>query len=174
MCRQWTYVVGYAGGLAEVRITTAWPISEPTCENCSHGLLYKLPIRNVPFSHPAATRHLKLAVDELGFTGIRGHGLLDDDMSAAQSTHPDDFSFYNVDQVFDYLVELKIKPVVELSFMPSALAKCHNEDCHYAFGDHGGYKGLIMPPADFEDWYTLVKSLGESSNDANASPRCSN
>ena len=30
-------------------------------------------------------RHLKLAQDELGFTGIRGHGLLDDDMSVVPS-----------------------------------------------------------------------------------------
>lgn len=92
-------------------------------------------------------RHLKLAVDELGFTGIRGHGLFDDDMSV----HPrsGDYQFYNVDQVYDYLHSLGIKPVVELSFMPSALVSCGGNSqpaCRYAFGAPGGYKGLTMPP----------------------------
>jgi hypothetical protein len=31
--------------------------------------------------------------------------------------------WYNADQVFDFLVSLKMKPVVELSFMPSALVR---------------------------------------------------
>lgn len=57
------------------------------------------------------------------------------------------YQFYNVDQVFDYLVSLKMKPVVELSFMPSHLVKCggsNQKSCDYAFGDHGGYKGWFV------------------------------
>lgn len=105
--------------------------------------------------------HLKLAVDELGFTGIRGHGLLDDDMSVTPNGR--DFEFYNVDQVFDYLLSIKVRPVVELSFMPSALVSCGGDKqpkCSYAFGDAGGYKGLIMPPDDFGAWTKLVGALG--------------
>jgi hypothetical protein len=42
--------------------------------------------------------HLLLAKNELGFVGVRGHGLLDDDMSVVPSKAalPE---FYNVDQV---------------------------------------------------------------------------
>ena len=71
--------------------------------------------------------HLKLARDELGIEGIRGHGLFDDDMSVVPRLGqlPE---FYNVDQVLDFLVELGLKPVVELSFMPKALAKCQESD----------------------------------------------
>ena len=112
--------------------------------------------------------HLKLARDELGFVGVRGHGLLDDDMSVVPNrdispnkTMP--YEFYNVDQVFEYLVELGIKPVVELSFMPKALAACGGPapqpPCSYAFSDSGGYKGLRMPPDDPEQWYDLVAAL---------------
>lgn len=107
--------------------------------------------------------HLKLAVDELGFRGIRGHGLLDDDMSVLPR-RGGEYEFYNVDQVFDYLKQLNVKPVVELSFMPSALVSCGRsgqQQCSYAFGDAGGYKGLTMPPDSFEDWYRLIKSLAE-------------
>ena len=115
--------------------------------------------------------HLKLAHDELGFVGVRGHGLLDDDMSVVsgpkrQGVYP--FQFYNVDNVFDFLVETGIRPVVELSFMPSNFVDCGalrapnaTRICHFAFNDHGGYKGLAMPPDNFEDWHDLVKALAE-------------
>jgi xylan 1,4-beta-xylosidase len=134
--------------------------------------------------------HLKLAKDECGFKRIRGHGLLDDDMSvvtgrrsadadvaadgsAALATNVNNgersgdhwrFQFYNVDQVFDYLLSIEMQPVVELSFMPSAFVTCGwgtKQQCDYAFGDHGGYKGLVMVPDDYGYWYTLVNALAQ-------------
>ena len=89
------------------------------------------------------------------------------------STLPSEYkppSFYNVDQGFDFLVETGIRPIVELSFMPSSLVTCGTggtdpetnrtvPPCAYSFGDHGGYKGLRMPPDDFNDWYTLISGL---------------
>ena len=89
------------------------------------------------------------------------HGLFDDDMSATPKLGQ--YQWYNADQVFDYLVSLGMKPVVELSFMPSAFVKgCKNGgdgSCSYAFSNNGGYKGLVMPPDDFEDWYNMVHNL---------------
>ena len=129
--------------------------------------------------------HLRLAHDELGFTGVRGHGLLDDDMSVMPGQwgsqagtvwgQASPYEFYNVDQVYDYLVSMGVKPVVELSFMPKALASCGGADpetgvaqppCSYAHSTaggagHGGYKGLAMPPDNFEDWYALIFALAE-------------
>lgn len=75
-----------------------------------------------------------------------------------------DYYFYNVDVVYDYLVELGLKPVVELSFMPAAIANCTGPngacvEADYAFNDPGSYKGLRRPPKDFNDWYLLVKAL---------------
>jgi xylan 1,4-beta-xylosidase len=75
------------------------------------------------------------------------------------------YQWYNADQVFDYLVTLEMKPVVELSFMPSHFVKgCARggdgtTSCQHAFSDSGGYKGLTMPPDDFGDWYRLVEDL---------------
>eukprot|EP00928_Gymnodinium_smaydae_P066544 TRINITY_DN49537_c0_g1_i1.p1 TRINITY_DN49537_c0_g1~~TRINITY_DN49537_c0_g1_i1.p1 ORF type:complete len:532 (-),score=72.86 TRINITY_DN49537_c0_g1_i1:69-1664(-) len=107
--------------------------------------------------------HLRLAVKELGFTGVRGHGLLDDDMSVLPRKGGD-YEFYNVDQVFDFLTSLQIKPVVELSFMPRALAPCGEPGqrrCDYPFGSPGSYKGLTMTPDNYEDWYALIKALAD-------------
>lgn len=104
-------------------------------------------------------RHLLRARDELGFTGIRGHGLLDDDMSVMPRRG--EYEFFNVDTVFDFLVSAKIKPVVELSFMPLALARCAPANCSYAFNNHGAYKGLTMPPKDFLEWGELIRVLAQ-------------
>ena len=46
--------------------------------------------------------------------------------------------------------------------MPSAFVSCGGDGqpkCKYAFGDVGSYKGLIMPPDNFGDWFLLVQRL---------------
>ena len=135
-------------------------------------------------------RHLKMAHDELGFKGVRGHGLLDDDMSVLPGqwgsqagtqwglpSQQSPYEFYNVDVIYDFLMGIGVKPVVELSFMPKALVTCGGgtdpetgtiePDCvysHSSYGSsgpgHGAYKGLMMPPDDYNQWYMLVRALG--------------
>lgn len=101
--------------------------------------------------------HMQKVRNELGFVGVRGHGILDDDMSVIIDG---EYHFYNVDQVYDFLLSIGVRPIVELSFMPRALARCTRATCDYAFNDPvGGYKGLVMPPVDFNDWYKLVRAL---------------
>jgi len=101
--------------------------------------------------------HLSQARDDLGFDGIRGHGIFDDDMSTMP--RPGQYEFFNVDAVYDFLIDSGVRPIVELSFMPMALANCKPEDCRYAFRNHAAYKGLTMPPADFNGWHDLVKTF---------------
>jgi xylan 1,4-beta-xylosidase len=133
--------------------------------------------------------HLRLANSELGFTGVRGHGLLDDDMSVLPGewgsqagtqwglpSQQSPYEFFNVDTVYDFLVSIEVKPVVELSFMPKALVTCGGgtdpetgvtePDCvysHSSYGSggpgHGAYKGLMMPPDDYNQWYDLIRAL---------------
>ena len=100
-------------------------------------------------------QHLRRCVAELGLRGVRMHGVLDDDMSVTPDGRT--FHFYNVDTVFDFLVAEGVAPIVELSFMPKALAK--NKDA-YAFRDRGGYKGLASPPSDYNQWYELIRAFG--------------
>lgn len=80
--------------------------------------------------------HIKLAHDELGIKYIRCHGVLDDDMLTYQRMGDcrmfaympgkniiKEINFRQVGHVYDNLLSCGVKPFVELSFMPSALAK---------------------------------------------------
>ena len=66
---------------------------------------------------------MRVVQEKLGIEGIRFHGIFDDDMSVVSGRDSNGkmiLNFYNIDQVFDYIVKnLGMKPVVELSFMPS-------------------------------------------------------
>ncbi|HWT03968.1 MAG TPA: hypothetical protein VN256_27210 [Pyrinomonadaceae bacterium] len=66
---------------------------------------------------------LRRCRDELGFRYVRFHGLLSDDLGTL-ICHREKFlySFFNADQIFDFLLSIGMKPFVELSFMPKALA----------------------------------------------------
>ena len=64
---------------------------------------------------------LKQAHDELGMQHVRFHGILGDDMGTLIERGRQFFySFFNADQIFDFLLSIGMKPFVELSFMPSA------------------------------------------------------
>ena len=69
---------------------------------------------------------LRRAHDEIGFKYIRFHGLLNDDMNVVippvVPIGEPRISFFNIDRIFDFLMEIGMKPFVELSFMPEALA----------------------------------------------------
>lgn len=93
--------------------------------NCHAYLLHRTEI----------CEHIKLAHDELGVRYIRCHGILDDDMLTYQrmgdcrmfSSVPGknkikEINFRQVGHVYDNLLACGVKPFVELSFMPSALA----------------------------------------------------
>lgn len=103
--------------------------------------------------------HLSTAVSELGLRGVRMHGWLDDDMSVAPTASPP-FNFYNIDVVADFLVSLDVACVFELDYMPKALAAC-KDTCTYAFGDRGGYKGLLEAPSNYSLWHTLVRDTAQ-------------
>ena len=80
-------------------------------------------------------RHIKLAHDELGIRYLRCHGVLDDDMLTYQrmgdcrmfgsvpgKNKISEINFRQVGDIYDNLLDCGVKPFVELSFMPSALA----------------------------------------------------
>ncbi len=80
---------------------------------------------------------------------MRGHGLLDDDMSTSVGQGLN--SYYNLDSFVDFLLSINMKPILELSFMPSWLASGTETVCWY--------KGNITPPTSFELWAEMIKSL---------------
>src|SRR5512147_2944988 len=82
-------------------------------------------------------RQLKKCHEELGFQYVRFHGLLNDEMSVCVKRKSADgqgeelhYSFFNIDSIFDFLLEIGMKPFIELGFMPEVLAS-GRQTCFY-------------------------------------------
>src|SRR5665213_197006 len=95
---------------------------------------------------------LRRAHDELGFRHVRFHGLLCDDVGTLVAEGDTLFySFFNADQIFDFLLSIGMKPFVELSFMPTALASADQTAFHY--------RANVSRPKNYENWSTLIQKL---------------
>lgn len=89
---------------------------------------------------------------ELGASRVRFHGLLSDDVGTLVR-HSDRllYSFFNADQIWDFLVHSGMQPFVELSFMPVALASGKKTVFKYA--------GNVTPPRRMNEWEQLIRRL---------------
>lgn len=104
---------------------------------------------------------LRLVHDELGIRSLRFHGIFDDDMwtisdLCAFSPMPGgrrvrDWNFRQCGHVYDNLLSCGVKPFVELSFMPSQLAKTKKTGLHY--GNH------TSPPKSWDEWGEYVRAF---------------
>jgi xylan 1,4-beta-xylosidase len=95
---------------------------------------------------------LKQAHDELGIRHVRFHGMLCDDVGTLVAEGDTFFySFFNADQIFDFLLSIGMKPFVELSFMPWALASGGQTVFHYGAN--------VTPPKDYAQWAVLIRKL---------------
>jgi xylan 1,4-beta-xylosidase len=95
---------------------------------------------------------LRRCRQELGFRYVRFHGLLSDDVGTLVQHHGRlIYSFFNADRIVDFLLSISMRPFVELSFMPTALAS----------GDATifSYRSNVTPPADYGAWAELVRRL---------------
>lgn len=74
--------------------------------------------------------HRKMIEDLLNnipFKYVKFHGILDDNMHIIKRRNDKyTYSFIYVDMVLDYIVSLGIKPLIQLSYMPSCLAETNN------------------------------------------------
>jgi xylan 1,4-beta-xylosidase len=105
--------------------------------------------------------------DATDFKSIRFHGILNDEVGlydpARQTKNPslaaqaaNDASIYNffyVDEIYDGLLAEHVRPFVELSFMPSKMAR----DPHllHAFFGHPS----TSPPSDYAAWDAMIKAF---------------
>jgi len=80
------------------------------CVGASHGLMYMWEDNR---------NHLRAISRDIGFKHVRGHGLLDDDLSTYLHGQ---VNMYNLHSIFDFLLSINIRPVFEVSFTPSELA----------------------------------------------------
>ncbi len=95
----------------------------------------------------------RIARRDLGAEMVRAHGILHDSLGVYRE---DDgrpvHDFSQIDMVYDRLLETGLRPVVELSFMPAALAA---EPDRTVFD----YRGIISPPRDWSRWSALIEDL---------------
>jgi xylan 1,4-beta-xylosidase len=98
-------------------------------------------------------QQLRRCRQELGFQYVRFHGLLSDDMGPVVKQQHGTFiySFINTDRIIDFLLSIGMKPFVELSFMPCALASGSKTVFHY--------RGNVTPPSDYRQWSALIQAL---------------
>ena len=96
---------------------------------------------------------LKIAHDECGFKYIRFHGIFMDQMHVVDRDVDGKliFSFFNIDNIYDYLISIGVKPFIELSFMPEVLASEHS----YVFR----YKGNTTPPKNYAEWDYFIENF---------------
>lgn len=109
-----------------------------------------------PHGHPIGeefAQALRMVHDELGVEAVRAHAILHDELGVyreADGRPRHDFS--RIDAVYDRLLELGLRPIVELSFMPRDLAR-----------DPGAtvfeYDAIVSPPRDWERWAALIADL---------------
>lgn len=97
-------------------------------------------------------QQLKRCHEELRFERVRFHGLLSDDVGTLVCEEDElVYSFFNADQIFDFLVSIGMQPFVELSFMPTTLASADKTVFHY--------NANVTPPKDYKQWATLIRKL---------------
>lgn len=88
------------------------------------------------------------------FKYVRFHGILDDE-NGVYSVGPNGKPEYNwtyVDHIYDALLAHGIKPYVEISFMPNALAA---KPIHQSFWYHPN----ISPPSSYKKWDALIEAF---------------
>lgn len=96
---------------------------------------------------------LFMARQELGLEYVRAHGILSD----VRPLHPEwpdggAYDFSAVDDLYQAVLALGIRPVVELSFMPAHLAR-HPEAAVFT------YPGVASPPQDPARWGQLIEAF---------------
>jgi xylan 1,4-beta-xylosidase len=97
-------------------------------------------------------QQLRQARTDLGFRHVRFHGILCDDMGTLICQSDELlYSFFNTDQIFDFLLSIGMQPIVELSFMPDTLASGGTTVFHY--------RANVTPPRDYQQWGDLIFKL---------------
>ncbi|MDP4224727.1 MAG: glycoside hydrolase [Bacteroidota bacterium] len=97
-------------------------------------------------------RQLRYAKEQLGFRYIRMHGLLHDDMGVYfEEKGKPVYNWQYIDELYDFLLSIHVRPFVEIGFMPKALSSADRTVFWW--------KGNITPPKDYDRWSSFIKAL---------------
>lgn len=96
---------------------------------------------------------LKEIQKEIGFKNIRFHGIFEDKMMVYDEMANGEavFNFNYVNELFDFLLNINLKPFIELGFMPEKLAR----DDYRIFHS----RDILSVPKDMGKWVRLVQGL---------------
>ena len=90
---------------------------------------------------------------ELGVEAVRAHAILNDDLGTYREVDGRPVhDFTGIDRIYDHVMGLGLRPIVELSFMPRDLAV----DPSKTVFDYGA---IVSPPKDWDRWEALVHDL---------------
>ncbi len=103
--------------------------------------------------------HVVDGVKNLGLRSLREHGLFHDDIGIYHEENGNPvYDFTKSDQIFDFLVEQGVEPIVELAPMPHDLAADPNRTVF-------DWNMIVSPPKDFARWQELVYQFVQHSID---------
>ncbi len=99
--------------------------------------------------------HLELANKECGFQFVRMHGLFHDDMHVCHVDRKGNltYSWQYIDVLFDRMLEIGVKPFVELGFFPEELTTPDSKKQFWWKGN------ITVGPNTFEMWHDLIKNF---------------
>ncbi len=103
------------------------------------------------------------------FRSVRFHGIFNDEvglydpdavtknpgLAAEKVKDAGPYNFNYIDQIYDGLLELGVKPFVEMSFMPKKMAA--DPAMLHAFW----YKPNVSPPKDYAQWDAMIAAFGQ-------------
>ena len=88
---------------------------------------------------------------------IRFHGILDDDVAVfTRDEHGNPvYNFSQADEIYDGMLAQGVRPLVELSFMPTQMA--FNPYALHVFWYHPN----VSPPRSWDDWDALIRAFAQ-------------
>jgi xylan 1,4-beta-xylosidase len=96
---------------------------------------------------------LRMAHEQLGVEAVRAHAILNDDLGTYREVDGGPIhDFSGIDRVYDRVLDLGLRPIVELGFMPRDMAS----DPTKTVFDYGA---IVSPPRDWDRWESLVAEL---------------
>ena len=96
---------------------------------------------------------LRMAHDDLGVRAVRAHAILHDDLGVYREVDGRPVhDFTGVDRIYDRILDIGLRPVVEVGFMPRDLASDPAKSVFH-------YGAIVSPPKDWSRWEQLVGDL---------------